>query len=339
MKKKFVLKFNKLIPVNTPVILKSDITNVNRALRSGWISSVGPEIIKFEKEIAKFTQRKYASCVSSGSAALDIAVKSLGIGRGDEVIMPSFTIISNALSIIRNSAKPVLVDSDLSTWNIKIEDIEKNINRKTKAIMLPHIYGFPNDMNEIKKIVKKHNLFLIEDASEMIGQKYKNKPCGSFGDISTFSFYANKHITTGEGGMLLTNNPKLDTKIKSLRNLCFGTKNRFNHSDLGWNYRYTNIQASLGLGQLKRIKKIVKKKRDIGNFYYNNLYRNNNISIQPRELSYAKNIYWVFGVLLRKKNKISLQKLQKKLLKSNIQTRSFFWPTQKQKIFKKNGFV
>ena len=260
MKKKFESKLNKFIPVNTPLITKQDISSVNRVLKKGWISSAGPEISKFENKMAKLTKRKYASCVSSGTAALEIAVKALGIGKNDEVIMPAFTIISNALAILRNSAKPILIDSDLGTWNIKIKDIEKKITKRTKAIMLPHIYGFPNDMDKIEKIVKKNKLLLIEDAAEMIGQTYKNRPCGSFGNISTFSFYANKHITTGEGGMLLTNDPKLDRKIKSLRNLCFGTKNRFNHSDIGWNYRFTNIQASLGLNQLSRIKKIIKKK-------------------------------------------------------------------------------
>ena len=337
MKKKFESKLNKFIPVNTPLITKQDISSVNRVLKKGWISSAGPEISKFENKMAKLTKRKYASCVSSGTAALEIAVKALGIGKNDEVIMPAFTIISNALAILRNSAKPILIDSDLGTWNIKIKDIEKKITKRTKAIMLPHIYGFPNDMDKIEKIVKKNKIFLIEDAAEMIGQTYKNRPCGSFGNISTFSFYANKHITTGEGGMLLTNDPKLDRKIKSLRNLCFGTKNRFNHSDIGWNYRFTNIQASLGLNQLSRIKKIIKKKRKIGKFYYDNLHNNRHIIIQPESLGYAKNIHWVFGVLLRKKSEINLISLRKKLLKKHIQTRSFFWPMHKQEIFKKMG--
>ena len=177
-----------------------------------------------------------------------------------EIIIPSFTIISTANSIIKNNLKPVLVDSDLSTWNIKISDIEKKITKRTKALMIPHIYGFPCDMNKILKICKRHRIYLIEDAAEMIGQKYNNLPCGSFGDISTFSFYANKHITTGEGGMIFTNNPKLYKKFVAYRNLNFGTKNRFDHDEISWNYRYTNMQAALGLNQLKRINNIIKKR-------------------------------------------------------------------------------
>ena len=251
--------------------------------------------------------------------------------------MPSFTIISNAIAIVKSLAKPVLVDIDLDTWNIKIEDIEKNITSKTKCLMLPHIYGLPNDMDKIYKIVKKHKLYLIEDAAEVIGQKYKNRFCGSFGDISIFSFYANKHITTGEGGMLFTNNLKLHNSFKNLRNLCFGKKNRFNHSGIGWNYRFTNIQATLGLSQLKRINKIIKKKYEIGQFYYENLKNNSNIILQKNKTSFAKNIYWVFGIVIKKNSKINSKTAQKELLKRNIQTRPFFWPMHKQDIFKKEG--
>ncbi len=330
-------KYKNFIPVNTPLITKSDAKAVYETISTGWISSEGPRVREFEIKMAKLVKRKFACCVSSGTAALEIAVKSLDIGKNDEVIMPTFTIISNANAIIKNLATPVLVDVDLNTWNIKIEDIENKISPRTKALMLPHIYGFPNDMDSIIKIVKKYKLYLIEDAAEMIGQKYKNRFCGSFGDISIFSFYANKHITTGEGGMLLTNSKKLNNKIVGLRNLCFGSKNRFNHFDIGWNYRFTNIQASLGLNQLKRIKQIVQRKRKIGNYYYNNLHQNKNIIIQPKELSYAKNIYWVFGVVVKKNNKITSKELQKKLLKKNIQTRSFFWPMHKQEIFLNKG--
>jgi len=337
MKKKSKLK-SKFIAVNTPVISKKDIASVKKTLQSGWISSVGPEIVTFENKMAKFSKRKFASTVSSGTAALEIAVKALDLPKNSEIIMPSFTIVSNALAIIKNFCKPILVDTDLETWNIEICDIENKISKRTKAIMLPHIYGFPNDMDKILKIVKKYKLFLIEDASEMIGQKYKNKPCGSFGHISTYSFYANKHITTGEGGMVLTNDKKLDEKIKNLRNLCFGKINRFNHTDIGWNYRFTNIQASLGLSQLQNIKKIVKKKRVIGNFYYKKLKDNNKIIIQQPKLPYAQNIYWVFGILLKKNSKINASQLQKLLLKKHIQTRPFFWPMHKQTIFKKMGF-
>ena len=332
-------KYNKFIPVNTPLISKKDALSVFKSVKSGWISSEGPNVKKFEKKISKFLNRKFGCSVSSGTAALEIAIKSLGLKKNDEVIMPSFTIISNAMAIIKSSAKPILVDIDLNTWNIKIEDIEKKINKKTRCLMLPHIYGLSNDMDKILKIVKKHKIFLIEDAAEVFGLKYKNKYCGSFGDISILSFYANKHITTGEGGMLLTNNNKLYKRFKDLRNLCFGKKkNRFNHYDIGWNYRYTNIQASLGLSQLKRINKIVQKKFEIGNYYFKHFKNIKNIIIQPNKLSYCKNIYWVFGIVIKKSSKISVGKVIKKLSAQNIGTRPFFWPMHKQDVFKKKSY-
>jgi len=327
----------KFIPVNTPIITNKDALEVYKTVKSGWVSSSGLKINEFEKKLAQFTNRKFANCVSSGTAALEIAVKSLNIGKNDEVIVPAFTIISNANAILKNLAKVVLVDSDPVTWNININDIKKKISLKTKAIMLPHIYGFPNDMNKIISICKKHKLYLIEDAAEMIGQKFNNAPCGSFGDISTFSFYANKHITTGEGGAILTNNKKLNEKIKELRNLNFGKKNRYNHTDLSWNYRFTNIQAALGLSQLKRIKSIIKRKREIGKFYYDNFKKNKNLLIQPYKLEYASNIYWVFGIVLKNKFNNQRTEIQKKLLNRSIDTRPFFWPMHKQTIFKKMG--
>jgi len=332
---KFYLNKNKLIAVNTPLITEEDAIAVYKTVKSGWISSTGSQINKFEEKISKFVNRKYAAAVSNGTAALEIAVKSLNLKKGDEVLLPSFTIISCANAIIKNFLTPILVESDLNTWNVKIEDIEKKITKKTKAILLPHIYGFPNDMDKIIDICKKKNLYLIEDASEMLGQKYKNKPCGSFGDVSTFSFYANKHITTGEGGMILTNEKNFIERIRKLRNLSFGEVNRFNHTDISWNYRYTNMQASLGLNQIKRINKIIKKKKYIGNFYFNSLKDEKKIIIQPNKLDYAENIYWVFGILLKKNSLKYKNFIQKELLKKKIETRPFFWPMHKQIIFKK----
>ena len=332
-------KYKKFIPVNTPLINSSDALSVSKSIKSGWISSEGPSVKEFEKKIAKFLDRKFGCAVSSGTAALEIAIRSLGLKKNDEVIMPSFTIISNAMAIVKSSAKPILVDVNLSTWNIKLEDIEKKITKKTKCLMIPHIYGLANDMDKILKLTKKYNLYLIEDAAEVLGLKYKNKQCGSFGDISIISFYANKHITTGEGGMLLTNNKRLNEKFKDYRNLCFGSKkNRFNHYDISWNYRYTNIQAALGISQLKRINKIIKKKHEIGNYYYNNFKNIENIILQPNKLSYCKNIYWVFGIVLKRNNKNNISSVIKKLASNNIGTRPFFWPMHKQDAFKKKNY-
>ena len=332
MKKKLKLS-NKFIPVNTPKIFKQEKLNVMDCLKSGWISSQGKYVDLFEKKFSKYNNRLYGVAVSNGTAALEIALKSLNLKKNDEVIIPTFTIISSILCIIKLGLKPILVDSDLNNWNMSVEETIKKINNKTKAIIITHIYGYPVEMIKILKIAKKKKIKIIEDAAEMIGQNYMGKKCGSFGDLSTFSFYANKHITTGEGGMVLTNNKKLFIKLKSLRNLCFGSgDNRFNHDDIGYNYRLTNIQSAIGYGQLKNIKWIIKKKHYVGNMYYNLLKSNKNIIIQKPQNKYSKNIYWVFGLLLKKHNK---RYVMKKLLKHGIETRSFFKPMHMQTIIKK----
>jgi len=328
----------KIIPVSSPVITDSDAKYVYKVTKSGWVSSSGKEISLFEKKLSKLVNRKYACAVSSGTAALEIAVKSLNLKKNDEIIMPTFTIISNAISIIKNHAKPVLIDSDINSWNINIDNIKKKITKKTKALMIPHIYGFPCEMDKILNICKKYKLYLIEDAAEMIGQTYNNKPCGSFGDISTFSFYANKHITTGEGGMIFTNNKDYYKKFNSFKNLSFGKKDRFNHSDISWNYRITNMQAALGVSQVNRLNKIIKKKKEIGKFYYEKFKNNKNLIIQPIKFDYAENIFWIYGIVLKKGSKKNRQEIQKRLLRLNIDTRPFFWPMHKQDIFKKMGF-
>lgn len=325
-----------MIPVNQVLITKKDALSVYNVVKSGWVSSSGKKIIEFEGKLKKYIGKKYCSLVANGTAALEIAVKSLDLKKGDEIITPNFTIISNALSIIKQDLKPVFIDCDINNWNMKIDDIEKSISKRTKAIMAVHIYGYPLEIDKIIKICKKYNLYLIEDASEMLGHKFKRKLCGSFGHVSTFSFYANKHVTTGEGGVILTNFKHLDEKVKSLRNLCFGKINRYNHDDFGWNYRFTNMQAALGLSQLDRIDSIIKKKISIGKSYYSYLKNNKNIYIQKPSLNNIKNVYWVVGVLIKNK-KILATKIRSKLKKLGIETRAFFCPMNKQKIFKKIG--
>ena len=335
MKKKLRLK-NKFIPVNIPKIFNDEKLNIKKCLNTGWISSEGSFVKEFENKFSKYNNRIYGIAVSSGTAALEISMKSLNLKKGSEVIIPSFSIISTALCVVKLDLKPIIVDCNLKTWNTNPEEIINKITKKTKAIIITHIYGFPVDMKNILKIAKKKNIKIIEDAAEMIGQKYFNRPCGSFGDLSTFSFYANKHITTGEGGMILTNNLNVYKKCKSLRNLCFGIgKSRFNHNEIGWNYRMTNLQAALGCGQLKNISWIIKRKREIGLRYIHNLKKCRKIYIQTDKLNYAKNIFWVFGILLKKNVNISRNFIVKKLLYNGIQTRNFFLPMHKQKVFLK----
>ena len=335
MKKKLKLK-NKFIPVNIPKIFKEEKIYVKDCMDTGWISSEGSYVKKFENEFSKYNKRRYGIAVSSGTAALEIAIKSLNLKKGDEIIIPTFSIISTALCVIKFGCKPVLVDSNLKTWNMDVDEVIKKITSKTKAIIITHIYGFPVDMNKILKIAKSKRIKIVEDAAEMIGQTYYKKKCGTFGDLSTFSFYANKHITTGEGGMILTNDKKLYLKCKSLRNLCFGEGiNRFNHDDIGWNYRMTNLQAAIGFGQLKNISWIIKRKREIGKRYISILEKCKKIQLQPYQLIYSKNIFWIYGVLLKKNSKLSRDEVVKKLIKKNIQTRNFFFPMHRQRIFKK----
>ena len=328
---------NKFIPVNIPKLYNSEKTNVINCVRTNWISSEGKFVKEFEKKFSQYNSRKFGVAVSSGTAALEVAIKSLNLKKNSEVIIPSFSIIATALCVVKCGLKPILVDCSLSTWNMDPEKVLKKISKKTSAIIITHIYGLPVDLQKIMNVAKKKNIKIIEDAAEVIGLKYKNRMCGSFGDVSTFSFYANKHITTGEGGMIVTNKKDIYEKCKSLRNLSFSKSyfDRYNHDDIGWNYRMTNMQAALGCGQLKSINKIVKRKREIGNLYYKHLKRNKHLLFQENKNSYSKNIYWVFGVLLKKNSRSKRDFLMKALLRNKIDTRPFFLSMNKQKIFKK----
>lgn len=326
---------NKFIPVNKPLITKEDANKVYSVLKDGWVSSEGSNVKQFEKNFSNFIGHKYSVAVSSGTAALEIAVKSLNLKKDDEVIIPNFTIISNALAVIKSNLKIKLIDCELKNWNMDFKKVIAAITSNTKAIIVTHIYNFPFRIDLLRKICKKKKIFIIEDAAEVLGQKIFKKNCGSFGDIGTFSFYANKQITTGEGGMITTNNRLFYEKMLSLRNLSFGKKDRFNHDEVAWNYRITNIQATLGISQLKRINKIVKTRHAIGLQFYNKLKNNKNLFIPEPKKKYAKNIYWVIALLITKeKDNLDAKKVMNKLNKLGIGTRPFFWPMHKQKILK-----
>lgn len=327
---------NKPIPVNTPLLSGNELKYVTECIQTGWISSEGPFIAEFEKQFANYIGRKYAIAVANGSAALDIAVQALGISKDDEVIMPTFTIISPAQSVVRAGGKPVLVDSLSDTWNMDISQIEEKINEKTKAILVVHIYGLPADMNPIFDLCQKYNLKLIEDAAEMHGQTYYEKKCGSFGEISTFSFYPNKHITTGEGGMIVCDDEELAEKCKKLRNLAFEPKGRrFVHYELGWNYRMTNLQAALGLAQLEKIDDHIHRKREIGKKYSNGLCELKGFQLPLANTEYAENIYWVYGLVAE--TETLKEQMVQKLQQAQVGTRPFFWCMHEQPVFKKMG--
>ncbi|KIC94686.1 aminotransferase DegT [Flavihumibacter solisilvae] len=326
-----------MIPVNEPLLNGNEKKYLNECIDTGWISSEGPFIKAFEEKMAARVGRKYGIAVSNGSVALDAAILALGIGKGDEVIMPAFTIISCAAAIVRAGAVPVLVDSDPEDWNMDVTQIEAKITPNTKAIMVVHIYGLPVNMKAVMEIADKHGLRVIEDAAEQHGQTYNGKPIGSFGDISTFSFYPNKHITTGEGGMIVTDSEELAEKCRSLRNLCFIPEKRFLHHELGHNFRMTNMQAALGLAQLERLDEFVSIKRTMGKKYTGILKNQPGIQLPPESNEDAENIYWVFGVVLDDSIPFDAETAMKKLGSMKIGTRPFFWPMHEQPVFQKMG--
>jgi perosamine synthetase len=325
------------VPVNEPLLAGNERKYLNECLDTGWISSEGPFIRQFEERFSGRIGRTNGIAVANGSAALDVAVAALGLGKGDEVILPTFTIISCAASIVRAGATPVLVDSDPDTWNMDAAQVEKRITARTKAIMVVHIYGLPVDMGPILEIAKKHHLQIIEDAAEMHGQTYRGKPCGSFGVLSVFSFYANKHITTGEGGMIVTDDHQLAERCRSLRNLCFIPEKRFVHEELGWNFRMTNMQAALGLAQLEQLDAFVIKKRRMGTLYTERLKDMRSIQLPKQATDYAQNIYWVYGLVLNSGVPFDAAEAMKRLAARRIGTRPFFYPMHEQPVFRKMG--
>lgn len=328
---------NKFIPVNEPLLNGNEKKYLTECIDTGWISSGGPFVKKFEKEFSKKVNRKFGIAVCNGSSALDVALAAIKIEKGDEVIMPTFTIISCAASIVRIGAVPVLIDCDEKLWNMNIDQIENRITKKTKAIMIVHIYGLPVDIDPVLKIADKYNLKIIEDAAEMIGQTYKGKPCGSFGDISIFSFYPNKHITTGEGGMVVTDEPVLADRCRLLRNLFFDKERRFIHEELGWNFRMTNLQAALGIAQLEKLDDSIARKRHIGLLYTELLSGISDIQLPIKNTEYADNIYWVYGIVLKSNVLFNATETIKRLKRNNIGCRHFFWPMHIQPVFQKMG--
>ncbi len=325
------------IPVNEPLLNGNEKQYLSQCIDTGWISSEGPFVKQFEEQFAARVGRRYGIAVNNGSMALDAAIVALGIGAGDEVILPTFTIISCAAAIVRAGAVPVVVDCDLHTWNMDVSLIEAKITPQTKAIMVVHIYGLPVDMAPIIALAAKYELQIIEDAAEMHGQTYKGQPCGSFGDISTFSFYPNKHITTGEGGMLVTNDDNLAERCCSLRNLCFQPQKRFVHEELGWNLRMSNLQAALGVAQLERLDEFVLRKRHMGRRYTELLSGIPGLQLPAPQTDYAENIYWVYGVVLQDEVPFDAAEAMQRLRAAQIGTRPFFWPMHEQPILQKMG--
>lgn len=332
-----------VIPVGAPDLSGNEARYVSDCIATGRISSLGGYNELFEKNWATYCGRKHGIAVSNGTAALQIAVDALRLNIGDEVIIPSFTIISCALAVIRSGATPILVDCDPETFCIDVGQVAAAITRRTRAVMVVHMYGHPVDMDAIMKLAHKHNLFIIEDAAQAHGSEYLSRRteerrwirCGGLGTLSTFSFYANKIITTGEGGMVLTDDDYIASRLQGLRNLCFGP-NRFDHDELGYNFRLGNLQAAVGVAQVERIDEILKSKRRIGALY-DELFANvKSLRVQAKR-NWARVNYWMYGVVLDDDIPIDATVLSKRLKDHGIDTRPFFKGMHEQTPFHRRG--
>ena len=321
-------------PVNLPEITEQDLESVLNTLRSTWISGESPIIAEFEDNFAEVIGSKHAIAVSNGSTALELAFAALELDPGSEVILPSLTIISCLAPLLRMNLKPIFVDSDLSDWNLNVSEVVSRITSKTKAILVVHLYGLAVDVTKLREVCDEKGIFLIEDCAEALGVSINGKTCGQFGDISTFSFYSNKLVTTGEGGMCVSSSGKLAARLRKLRNLAFEPEVRFKHFELGYNYRMSGMQAALGISQLERVAKNLERKQLIAERYIEKLRDFSLVTWQPRNNAVSRNAYWVFGIVSQNIN-VSAQLISSKLTQEGIATRPFFYPLHLQPVLAK----
>jgi perosamine synthetase len=322
------------IPVCSPKIGEKEVEYVSKCIRSGWISSIGECVTEFEEKFARYCGCKYGVTTNSGTTALHVALAALGIKEGDEVIIPTFTMIATANAVTYTCARPVLVDADLGTWNIDTSKIEEKITKHTKAIMPVHTYGHPADMDTILELAEKYGLYVVEDAAEAHGAEYKGKRTGGLGDMGCFSFYANKIITTGEGGMITTNNEEIAERARWLRAQAFGRHGKhFYHEELGFGYRMSALQAAFGLAQFESIDEFVSIRRNNAKLYNSLLQRLGDKITLPPEKPWGKNVYWMYSILIENKYGLSRDELMKKLDADGIETRTFFYPVHVQPIY------
>ena len=317
-----------MIPIAEPLLEEEELNNVVEAIKSGWVSSKGKFIPEFEENFARYCGVKYGVATSNGTVALHLALATLGIKEGDEVIVPTLTFIATANAVRYTGAKPIFVDSHPDYWCIDPEKIEGVITPKTKAIIPVHLYGHPCDMAAITDVAKKHRLYVIEDAAEAHGAEYKGRKAGSFGDIACFSFYGNKLITTGEGGMCLTDGKKLAERMRILKDHGMNPNKRYWHDIMGFNYRMTNMQAAIGVAQLEKLDRFILRKREIANWYkegLRDLEEKGLVKLHP-EMPWAKCVYWMYSVLVEDNLGVDRDALMRKLAKSGIETRPLFYP-------------
>ena len=325
------------IPVSRPLTDETDAVSVATLIREGWLSGDAPVVEAFEKSVAERTHRTYAMAVNSGTSALDIAVESLNLTSGDEVIIPSFTIVSCLNAVLRSGATPVFVDVDEATWNVTAQSVESMISGRTRLIIVPHIYGLPAEIEDIERIAAERGIYVIEDAAEGLDLDIGGRPAGNFGNLSTLSFYANKVITTGEGGMVLTDDPALAKSLRELRNLGFNSERRFVHELLGWNYRMPAVAAGLGLSQVQRLEQNVSLQRSRGIHYQELLNSFHKIQLPPDSHRGSQNIYWVFGFVLSPE-RMTAREFMAELDRRGIGSRPFFFPLHKQPALENYGW-
>ena len=318
------------VPVAAPNLQGNEFKYLVDAFLSTWISSSGSYITRFEKEFSSFCECEHGVAVSNGTVALHLALVALGVKEGDEVIVPDLTFAATINAVLHAGATPVIVDVEETSWCIDPKEIEKAITEKTKAIIPVHIYGQPCDMDAIMDIAKQHNLFVVEDCAEAHGATYKGKKVGSFGDISTFSFYGNKIITTGEGGMCVTNSDALDERMRVLRDHGMSKQKRYWHNEVGFNYRMTNLQAAIGVAQLERIEEIIADRAAIEKQYMDLLKEFDFISFQ-NDVSERKRIVWLASALVEN---VHRDILLEKLKEVKIDARPFFYPLSDMPIYK-----
>ncbi|MBW2965515.1 DegT/DnrJ/EryC1/StrS family aminotransferase [Candidatus Woesearchaeota archaeon] len=325
------------IPISEPVLGEEERKNILDCVDSGWISSLGKYIPLFEENFAKYCSKKYGVAVSNGTVAIQLALKALNIGKGDEVIIPNLTFVATANAVSYTGARPIFVDSENKTWNIDPEKIEAAITNQTKAIIVVHLYGHPCDIDPILEIAKKHNIPIIEDAAEAHGAEYKGKKTGSFGLISCFSFYANKTITTGEGGICITDDKNLFDRMNFLKDHGMSKEKRYWHPEIGFNFRMTNLQAAIGVAQLEKIEKFIQIKRKNA-LLYNLLLKDIKGITLPPEKEWAKSTYWMYSILIDKdKFGMNRDELILKLKENKIDSRPFFYPMNILPPYKTEG--
>ncbi len=325
-----------MIPVNEPLIGEATERYVQECLSTGWISSEGRFLQQFEQSWAGWCGAEYGVAVCNGTAALEIACQALDLRPGDEVIMPSFTIISCALAVLEAGATPVLVDSDPVTWCLDVEQVRARVTPRTRAILAVHMYGHPAEMDALNAIAREHGLDVIEDAAEAHGALYRGRRVGAFGRFGTFSFYANKIITTGEGGMVLCHNQADAERLRSLRNLCFKKERRFWHTELGHNFRMTNLQAAVGVAQVEKIDEHIRRKKAMAGYYTARLSGLRGVQL-PAELPHVSNVFWMYGLVLDQSFPLDARRFADELRAEGVETRPFFVGMHEQPVFRERG--